>query len=250
MFSLKAFCVESEFAGIGTMLKKDGNKIFVLKVLPDSPAQRAALQDGSEIIEINGEKIRKYPLEKTANILRGIAGTTVELIVKENGKKRVINIERSKIEINKASIDERFIAHWKQVVPADIANMNIGHIYNNVRYSKKLQNEISYINYWENRKETFKNGYDACLTYSETEQNTCLMNLVNREIQKTEFDRQAELQERAMRQQAAQNFTNTMNQIQTNTNLNNINNSIQQQNLQLQNTNLQLYNINNSLRKW
>jgi Na+-translocating ferredoxin:NAD+ oxidoreductase RnfG subunit len=57
-------------------------------------------------------------------------------------------------------------------------------------------------------------------------------------------------QQQAIQQQARQNFINTMNQIQTNTNLNNINNSLQMQNMHLQNTNMQLFNINNSINRW
>ena len=113
-----------------------------------------------------------------------------------------------------------------------------------------MQNKINVNNYWANREDVFKNGYNACLTYPKNEQNACLMNLVNREIAKTDKDRQIEIQEQMARQQATQNFVNTMNQIQTNNNLNSINNSLQQQNFQLQNTNMHLYNINNTLRGW
>ena len=74
------------------------------------------------------------------------------------------------------------------------------------------------------RKIGFKKGYDACMTYPKMDQSACLINLVNREIAKTDSDRQAEIQEQIAKQQATQNFINTMNQIQTNTNLNNINN--------------------------
>ena len=99
------------------------------------------------------------------------------------------------------------------------------------------------MNYWEKRKETFKIGYNACLSYPEKDQSSCLMNLVNREIQKTENQKQIELQQQALQQQARQNFVNTMNQIQTNNNLNNINNTLQQQNMRL-------YNINHSINHW
>ena len=52
------------------------------------------------------------------------------------------------------------------------------------------------------------------------------MNLTNREINKTSQDRQIELQENMIRQQAIQNSINNFNQSQMNTNLQNINNNL------------------------
>ena len=43
------------------------------------------------------------------------------------------------------------------------------------------------------------------MTYPESERKACLMNLTNREINKTAQDRQIELQENMIRQQAIQN---------------------------------------------
>ena len=52
------------------------------------------------------------------------------------------------------------------------------------------------------------------------------MNLTNREINKTAQDRQIELQENMIRQQAIQNSINNFNQSQMNTSLQNINNNL------------------------
>ena len=236
IFSLKVVAAEDEYSGIGAIVIKDRNKVFILKVLSDSPAHKALLQGCTEIIQVNGERIKKYSLQEIIYMIRGKVGTTVKLLVKQNGKKRTVELRREKLDIQ-TNDDERFITHWKQVAPADYKG--IGYVYNSKKYSINLQNGINYNNYWENRKTAFKNGYNACLSYTEEEQNGCLMNLVNREIQKTAYDRQAELQEQII-----------INQNQMNSNLNNINNSIQQQNTYLQNTNMRLFNINNSLHRY
>jgi len=99
------------------------------------------------------------------------------------------------------------------------------------------------IQYWFDRKKIFTKGYNACLSYPKNEQNSCLINLVNREIAQTEHDRQAELQEAMIQQQARQNYINDLNQRSINNSLQDINNSIR-------NTNYNLNNINNSLRRW
>ena len=72
------------------------------------------------------------------------------------------------------------------------------------------------------------------MSYPASEQNACLINLTNREINKTAQDRHLEIQENMLRQQAIQNSINAVNQILMNNNLYNINNN--------------LNNINNKLR--
>lgn len=247
-----ASAIENQICGIGTRLLKDpfGKKTFILQVLPNSPAEKYNIPVGAEIIAVNDVKTKKYSLSQISEMIIGQEGTTVNLLIKYNGNKTNYAITRAKVNIPQAKVDKTFDLHWHQVVPDGMDDNYIpDQIAGKVSRDYYLQYVVP-INYWYNRKISFKKGYDACMSYSKTEQNSCLMNLVNREITKTDNDRQMEMQQQMVRQQATQNFVNTMNQIQTNTNLNNINNSLQQQNFHLQNTNMQLYNINNSLRGW
>lgn len=258
--STVAFAVENQLCGIGARLLKDpfGKKTFVLQVLPDSPAQKFNLPVGAEIVSVNDIKTKSYTLQEISKMIMGEEGTVVNLSIKINGKKANYAITRGKFNIPQTAEDKTFELHWRQVAPEGIED----NIYIPLEIASKVnrnyyQQYVAPTNYWVERKVGFKRGYDACMSYPKAEQNGCLMNLVNREVAKTDNDRQMEIQEQMARQQATQNFVNTMNQIQTNNNLNNINNSLQQQNFQLQNTNMQLhntnmhlYNINNTLRGW
>ena len=242
---------EDQICGIGVSLIQDpyNKKIFVLKVLPNSSALEYNLPEGAEIIAVNDKKIKKMNKAQITNLIRGEEGTIVKLTIKYNNEQSIFEIPRKQFKIPE-KVQDKFELHWRQVAPA---NARIEPIPQNMinNMSKKWYNEVvPFTNYWLNRKTYFKNGYDACMTYPASEQNTCLMNLTNREINKTSQDKQIELQENMIKQQAVQNFINNMNQIQTNTNLNNINNTLQQRNFQLQNTNTQLYNINNTLMGW
>ena len=252
-FMSVAFAVENQICGIGAMLLKDpfGKKTFITGVLPNSPAQQYHLPIGAEIISVNEIKTKPLSLDQIANMIIGEEGSKVNLLIKYNGNKTNYEITRARVNIPQEKMDKTFDIHWQQVVPEGLENKT--YIPDEVA-SKVSRNYYAQVvaptNYWAERKIGFKKGYDACMTYPKADQSSCLMNLVNREIAKTDSDRQAEIQEQMARQQATQNFVNTMNQIQTNTNLNNINNSLQQQNFNLMNTNMQLYNINNTLRGW
>lgn len=258
--STVALAVENQICGIGAMLLKDpyGKKTFIVGVLPNSPAQKHNLQVGDEILSVNNTKTKPLSLQKITEMIIGEEGSNVNILIKNRSGKTNYEITRAKVNIPQEPIDNTFDLHWKQVVPEGLENKT----YIPDQVASKVSRDyyaqvVAPINYWAERKIGFKKGYDACMSYSKAEQNGCLMNLVNREIAKTDNDRQLEVQQQMARQQATQNFVNTMNQIQTNNNLNNINNSIQQQNFQIQNTNMQLqntnmhlYNINNTLRGW
>lgn len=247
-FITTAKAIDSSSGGIGARLFKDGRKCFVIYILPDSAASKAFLPLGSEILEVDGQNVKKLKLEEITELIRGSIGTEVTLLIKNDGKKETYKIKRDKIVIAKTNDSNTFNIHWKQVAPEGYEDV----LYVRVlpQYSSPLKQYLNYNNYWAERKESFRQSFDVCKTYKAENQDACYMNLVNREISKTQADEERERQAAMMRMQSTQNFVNTMNQIQTNTNLNNINNSIQQNNFQLQQQNMQLWNINNNLRRW
>lgn len=230
--------------GIGTQLIKDpyNNKTIVLWTIPDSPAAKSFLPEGAEILKVNEQKTKNLRMDKITSLIQGTEGSQVNLLVKYKGKKTNYVITRARFEVPHDNTDETFNIHWKQVAPA--AYENPKYIDSQVAKSLSLFYRVQFINmnnYWMQRKAGFQNGYDACKSYPKNEQNACLMNLVNREINKTATDEQIQLQQQIERQQALQGLSNSLNQINTNNQLYNINNNLRQQNIQLQNINHTLY---------
>lgn len=247
--TIQTFAIQEEFYGIGAKIIKDYNKkTYIAMLLPNSPAEKANLPLGGELLFVDETPTKKLSIDEICNLIKGKENTTVKLIVRYKHKNTEYIVARKKIDLSQTFINnKKFMLHWQQVAPANM--LDVVYIEPFDHYSKYLKEELWVSNYWENRRQNFTNGYNACLSYPVNEQNTCLMNLVNREIEKTEYDRQAEMQEEIVRLQSVQNLSNTIQRINTNTQLNNINNSMQMQNMYLQNTNMQLYNINNSLNR-
>ena len=57
-----AFANDTQFCGIGAEIVKDGytKRTVITKILPNSPAQKANLPTGAEILEITGVKTKPY----------------------------------------------------------------------------------------------------------------------------------------------------------------------------------------------
>lgn len=218
---------QNTICGIGANLVQDpyNKKVFVFKTYPNSMALKYGLPEGAEIISVNDKKVKKLNINQVTELIRGEEGTKVKLVIKYNKEESIIEIPRAKF-ILPEKVQDKFEIHWKQIAPinARIEPIPLNMINN---MSKKWYVEVvPFTNYWLARKAEFKNSYDVCMSYPALEQNACLINLTNREINKTAQDRQLEVQENILKQQTIQNSINTVNQIQMNNNLYNINNNL------------------------
>jgi carboxyl-terminal processing protease len=68
-------------ASVGIYLSKRMGFATVVSVLPGSPAEKAGINPGDLIDEVNGERIREYSVVQVNRLLDGAAGTTVDLSV-------------------------------------------------------------------------------------------------------------------------------------------------------------------------
>jgi carboxyl-terminal processing protease len=84
--------------GIGITLGTDGGRTRIRSVRPGSPAERAGLLPGDQLLAVNGVAVRAADLEATTNLLRGTLGSVVHLSVSspEQGP-RAIAIQRETV---------------------------------------------------------------------------------------------------------------------------------------------------------
>ncbi|MCL2141286.1 MAG: S41 family peptidase [Methanimicrococcus sp.] len=79
--------------GIQMMQDKDGTKV-ITKVYPQTPADRAPLKKGDEILKVNDEDVSKMSVEEMAAKIRGKAGTKVKIEVLRGEQSFVYEIVR------------------------------------------------------------------------------------------------------------------------------------------------------------
>lgn len=76
--------VEGQFSGIGIYVEQRKQSFFVDSVIADSPASKADLRSGDEIVVINGEKIAGKTIDEVTEEMKGQAGTPVELQIRRH----------------------------------------------------------------------------------------------------------------------------------------------------------------------
>ena len=189
---LPVFANGEEFFGIGAELFKDpfNNKVIFTKILPDSPLQKEGIVAGTELISVDGVKVKKLCLCETISKIRGEEGTEIKIRVRNGWRWKTYNIKRTFIKIDELKTNPNLENHWRQVASIcfECPKMFDKEVAN--KFSAKYRKTVlPAVNYWFQRKAVFEEGYNLCMKYSKNNQEICLINLLNRENQKTLADK-------------------------------------------------------------
>lgn len=92
------------YGGLGIQIDVRGGWITVVAPLPDTPAERAGVQTGDQIVAINGTPTQGYSSEKAVSTLRGPAGSDVVLTVRRAGVSAPIEFKLTRAQIHNRSV--------------------------------------------------------------------------------------------------------------------------------------------------
>ena len=84
--------------GITVQLQADGSGIRVTKVTNGSPAQEAGIHADDVVIAVEGQSIANMTLAQITPLIKGEAGTKVQLTVLRDGQELEMTVERRKIQ--------------------------------------------------------------------------------------------------------------------------------------------------------
>lgn len=93
------------FQGIGAELgQKDGYPVIIAP-LDDSPAERAGIQAGDILVEVDGQQVAGISLDRVVRMVRGPEGTTVRLTVIHPGEMSLteVSVVRANIQVHAVS---------------------------------------------------------------------------------------------------------------------------------------------------
>jgi carboxyl-terminal processing protease len=78
---------EGKFGGVGLEVDGRGERLVVIAPIEGSPAQRAGIKSGDQIVGVDGEDIIGQPLDKVVKRMRGVPGSKVKITVhRETGR--------------------------------------------------------------------------------------------------------------------------------------------------------------------
>jgi carboxyl-terminal processing protease len=118
--------------GFGTILYVTPGKVMVLEAAEKSPAWRAGVGPGDEIVEINGRRIANLNFESLIELLQSARSHPVSLGILHPGKLLPVDVKLSPAEVAQPSVDIAFqlkpeiaylhVASFEAKTPEEVLN--------------------------------------------------------------------------------------------------------------------------------
>jgi carboxyl-terminal processing protease len=92
------------YAGLGIQIDVRDGWITVVAPLPETPAERAGVQTGDQIIEVDGKSTEGWKNDQAVKALRGVAGTKITITVRRSGIPDPIKYPLTRAQIHIRSV--------------------------------------------------------------------------------------------------------------------------------------------------
>lgn len=93
-----------QYAGVGLMIQTLEGKILCRRILPGSPAEKAGIEPGDLLLEVDKQPVSSLSLEQIQKLLRGMPGTTVTLKVLHPTTRRTQELVLTRAEIESEAV--------------------------------------------------------------------------------------------------------------------------------------------------
>ena len=123
------------YAGLGIQIDVRDGWITVVAPLPETPAERAGIETGDQIIEVDGKSTEGWKNEEAVKALRGEAGSRVAITIRRAGIPDAIKYRLTRAQI-----------HMRSVPPGTMFGTGVGYISLNPvseTSAEELRQEIS-----------------------------------------------------------------------------------------------------------
>lgn len=115
--------LDQEFGGVGIEIEqKPDEPLLVLSPLVNSPAYRAGVRAGDQILEIDGQRTAEMTQEESVAVMRGVPGTPVQLKILHRGETEpiLVDVIREVITVQSVLGDTRLAdGNWEFRLDAD-----------------------------------------------------------------------------------------------------------------------------------
>lgn len=92
--------LEGNYVGIGVEITQVWEEIMVTKVFASSPAEAAGILAGDKIVTVDGKEVEGITASDTASLIKGEAGTYVELGIQRGESEEIIKIRVERAVVN------------------------------------------------------------------------------------------------------------------------------------------------------
>jgi len=101
--------LQGSYAGIGAYVDTNGTLLTITKPMPGSPAEKAGLQAGDQVIAVDGQDVTSLPPETVRQKVLGASGTKVTLTIQRQGETAPLNFDITRALIVVPSVTSKML---------------------------------------------------------------------------------------------------------------------------------------------
>jgi carboxyl-terminal processing protease len=101
--------LQGSYAGIGAYVDTNGTLLTITKPMSDSPAEKAGLQAGDQVIAVDGQDVTSLPPEAVRQKVLGPSGTKVTLTIQREGETTPLNFDITRAVIVVPSVSSKML---------------------------------------------------------------------------------------------------------------------------------------------
>jgi carboxyl-terminal processing protease len=101
--------MQGTFEGIGATVDMVDGVLTIVQPLPNSPAVRAGIQAGDQVLAVDGQSIEGLAIMDAITLIRGPKGTTVTLLIQRDGLDEPFSVEVTRDRIEVAIVESRML---------------------------------------------------------------------------------------------------------------------------------------------
>lgn len=91
--------IKGEVSGIGAHVESQSGAILIVAPIPGSPAEKADLRSGDQILSVDGVSVTGLPLDEAVNRIRGEKGSSVKLTIRRGNREFDVIIVRDTVTV-------------------------------------------------------------------------------------------------------------------------------------------------------
>jgi len=89
-----------EYGGIGVVSRFKNKTLTIREILKNSPAEEVGIKAGDIIKKVGDLLVEDFEGDDVSMFLNGLPGTKVKIVVERQGREKLFDVERKKIEVN------------------------------------------------------------------------------------------------------------------------------------------------------
>jgi carboxyl-terminal processing protease len=142
------FMTTGQYGGIGALIMRMGDYIFISETYEGFPADKAGLQPGDKILEINNQSAINRTSDEVSSLLKGQPGTEIEMVIRRAGHDENLNITliREVVKIDNipyyGMLDDSKTGYIKLTGFTQNAGREVRDAFNNLKNDHEIENII------------------------------------------------------------------------------------------------------------